>query len=353
MKKKTIIIGVIIVAVIGAMTLTLVRNKKTIDSRMEVKTADTEIAVTVAAVEAKTIDGSLKSVGTAEANRAVTIASEAMGKVTEVHFKLGDFVREGAVLVQVDDDLKRLALETAQLNCDKFREDYDRYKTLRGGDAVSETQLRDMKLGFENAAIQLENAKKQLSNTQIIAPFSGYITRRNVEPGALLNTGTQVADIVDVSELKVALRIPESDVYALRQGQEASLTASVHPEAVYTGKVSHIGLQGDNAHTYPVEIIVPNSREYPLKAGTYVNVQINAGQSVAALMIPRDAIVSSVKEPSVYLIDGNVVRLTRIATGRDRGEYLEVLSGLKENDRVVTAGQINLTDGVKISIINR
>jgi hypothetical protein len=115
--------------------------------------------------------------------------------------------------------------------------------------------------------------------------------------------------------------------------------------------VSHIGLQGDNAHTYPVEIIVPNSREYPLKAGTYVNVQINAGQSAAALMIPRDAIVSSVKEPSVYLIDGSLVRLTRITTGRDRGEYLEVLSGLSENDRVVTNGQITLMDGANISVI--
>jgi RND family efflux transporter MFP subunit len=224
---------------------------------------------------------------------------------------------------------------------------------LRGGDAVSETQLRDMKLGFENAAIQLENAKKQLSNTQVLAPFSGYITRRNVEPGAFINIGAQVADIVDVSELKVALRVPESDVYALRQGQEASLTASVYPEAVYTGKVSHIGLQGDNAHTYPVEIIVPNSREYPLKAGTYVNVQINAVGAKnfsPLLMIPRDAIVSSVKEPSVYLIDDSLARLTRITTGRDRGEYLEVLSGLNGNDRIVTNGQINLMDGAKVSI---
>jgi RND family efflux transporter MFP subunit len=352
MKKKTIIIGIIIVAVIGAMVWKLAVNKNTIDSRREVKIVDTEIAVTVAAVATRTIDGSLKLVGTAEANRAVSIASEVMGKVTEVHFKLGDFVREGAVLVQVDDELKRLALETAQLSYDKFKEDYERYRTLRGGDAVSEIQLRDMKLGFENAAIQLDNAKKQLSNTQVVAPFSGYITRRNVEPGALLNVGVPVADMVDVSELKVSLRVPENDVYALRQGQEVTLTASIYPEAVYAGKVSHTGLQGDNAHTYPVEIIVPNSHEYPLKAGTYVNVQINAGQPAPALMIPRNAIVSSVKEPSVYLIDGDVARLTRITTGRDGGEYLEVLSGLNENDRVVISGQINLADGTKVSIAN-
>jgi hypothetical protein len=99
-----------------------------------------------------------------------------------------------------------------------------------------------------------------------------------------------------------------------------------------------------------VEIIVPNSREYPLKAGTYVNVQINAGQSAPALMIPRDAIVSSVKEPSVYLISGETAQLTRITTGRDSGEYLEVLSGLNENDKIVVTGQINLADGAKVSI---
>ena len=352
MKKNTIIIVIIVVAVVGAIAFTLTKNKQLIDSRKEVKTVDTEIAVTIAAAETKTIDGTLKLVGTAEANRAVTIASEAMGKITKVNFKLGDFVREGVVLVQVDDELKRLALETAQLNYDKFKEDYERYKTLRDGDAVSEIQLRDMKLGLENAAIQLENAKKQLSNTRVVAPFSGYITRRNVEPGALINIGTAVADIVDVSELKVTLRITESDVYALRQGQEVSLTVSVYPEAVYTGKVSHIGLQGDNAHTYPVEIIVPNSREYPLKAGTYVNVQVNAGQSASMLVIPRDAIVSSIKEPSVYLIDNNIARLTRITTGRDRGEYLEILSGLNENDRVVISGQINLTEGAKVRVKN-
>lgn len=166
----------------------------------------------------------------------------------------------------------------------------------------------------------------------------------------MLNIGVPVADMVDVSELKVALRVPKNDVYALRQGREVRLTASVHPEAVYTGKVSHTGLQGDNAHTYPVEIIVSNSREYPLKAGTYVNVLINAGQSASAPMIPREAIVSSVKEPLVYLIDGNIARLTRITTGRDSGEYLEVLSGVNENDHVVISGQINLADGAKVSI---
>jgi multidrug efflux pump subunit AcrA (membrane-fusion protein) len=68
-------------------------------------------------------------------------------------------------------------------------------------------------------------------------------------------------------------------------------------------------------------------------------------------MIPRDALVSSVKEPSVYVVNDDVVRLTKITTGRGYNDYLEVFAGLNEGDRVVTNGQINLTDGTKVSVI--
>ncbi len=353
MKKKSIIISAILVAIISIVSWKLVNNKKTIDSRKEVKTVLTEIAVTVVPAEMKTIDGNLKLVGTAEAERTVSVASVSAGRITRVNFKLGDFVNKGTVLAQVDDEYKRLSLETAQLNYNKFKEDYERFQVLREGDAASEIQLRDMKLGFENASIQLENAKKQWEDTRVVAPYSGYITLQNAEEGAYVNVGTAVAGIVDIAQLKITLMISENSVYTIRQGQEAIVTASVYPKATYKGKVYHISPQGDNAHTYPVEIIVPNSKEYPLKAGTYVNVQINMGQSAPSLMIPREAIVSSVKEPSVYVVSDDMAKLTRIVTGRDAGSYLEVLSGLNENDLVVTNGQINLMDGAKVSIINK
>lgn len=353
MKKKSIIISAILVAIISIVSWKLVNNKKTIDSRKEVKTVLTEIAVTVVPAEMKTIDGNLKLVGTAEAERTVSVASVSAGRITRVNFKLGDFLNKGTVLAQVDDEYKRLSLETAQLNYNKFKEDYERFQVLREGDAASEIQLRDMKLGFENASIQLENAKKQWEDTRVVAPYSGYITLQNAEEGAYVNVGTAVAGIVDIAQLKITLMISENSVYTIRQGQEAIVTASVYPKATYKGKVYHISPQGDNAHTYPVEIIVPNSKEYPLKAGTYVNVQINMGQSAPSLMIPREAIVSSVKEPSVYVVSDDMAKLTRIVTGRDAGSYLEVLSGLNENDLVVTNGQINLMDGAKVSIINK
>ena len=223
---------------------------------------------------------------------------------------------------------------------------------MRKGDAVSDTQLRDIRLAYENADIQLENAKKQWDDTNIAAPFSGYITSQNTEIGAYVNVGTVIAGIADISELKVVLDVSESTAYELHQGQLINVTTVVHPEAVYKGKISNISPKASTSHTYPVEVLISNNGKDKLKAGTYVNVSVNMGKSGKALMIPRDAIVSSVKDPSVYVVTNNTAKLVKITTGRSFNSNLEVVAGLAQGDKVVTNGQINLTEGSKVSVIN-
>lgn len=352
MKKNTIIVSATIVVLLSLMTWTLASNKKVIDSRKEVKTAQSDIAVAVASTEMKETNGDLELVGTAQPCKEVNIASESAGKIVQVNFKMGDFVTKGKVLAKIDDTYKRLAYNNAKLNFDKYKDDLNRYQALRNGDAISDTQLRDIKLGYENAAIQLENAKKQWDDTKITAPFSGYITAQNTELGAYVNVGAAIAGIADISELKVVLDVSETNAYELRQGQQINVTTDVHPEARYTGKISNISPKASASHTYPVEVLISNNGKDKLKAGTYVNVSVNMGKSGKALMIPREAIVSSVKDPSVYVIAGNTAKLVKINTGRSFNSNLEVVAGLSEGDKVVTNGQINLIDGAKVSVIN-
>ena len=350
MKRKSILVSVIIVAVFGAMGWKLVSNKKTIDSRKVVKEITEKIGVSIAVAEIRETSNQLELVGTAEADKTVMVAAESAGKIVQINFNLGDYVSKGAVLAKVDDTNKRLAVENAQLNYDKYKEDLERFQILRKSDAVSETQLRDMRLAFENASIQLENAKKQLEETKITAPFSGIITSKKSELGAYVNAGTSIAGMADIAQLKVTLSVSESNVYELHKGQEVSIRADVYPDVVFKGNISSVSSQG-NAHTYPVEIVIPNNTKNPLKAGTYVKVNVDLKQSGKLLMIPRDAIVSSVKDPSVYVLEGENVKLTKITIGRDYESYLEVISGLNEGDKVVINGQINLTDGSRASII--
>ena len=144
----------------------------------------------------------------------------------------------------------------------------------------------------------------------------------------------------------------ESNAYELREGQQVNIIADVNTEANFSGKISNISPKASASHTYPVEIIISNNGKDKLKAGTYVNVSVNMGKSGKALMIPRDAIVSSVKDPSVYVVNDNAVKLVKITTGRSFNSNLEVAAGLNEGDKVVTNGQINLMDGAKVSILN-
>ena len=352
MKKKTIIIVATLVVLLGAMVITLASNKKVIDQNKQVKTTETNIAVSVVSTEMKETNANLELVGTAQPSKEVSVASESSGKIVQVNFKMGDFVAQGKVLAKIDDTYKRLAYENASLTFNKCKEDLTRYEALRKGDAVSDTQLRDTRLAYENANIQLENAKKQWDDTKITAPFSGYITSQNTELGAYVNAGTVIAGIADISELKVVLDVSESNAYELKPGQQISVTTDVHPDAVYKGKISTISPKASASHTYPVEILISNTGKDKLKAGTYVNVSVNMAKSGKALMIPRDAIVSSVKDPSVYVVTNNTAKLVKITTGRSFNSNLEVIAGLVEGDKVVTNGQINLTEGSKVSVIN-
>ena len=351
MEKKTIIAVLTAVVLLGIMTMTLASNKKEINSRKEVKTTEINIAVTVASAEMKVTNMDLDLVGTTQAAREVNIASESSGKIVVVNFRMGDYVTQGNVLAIIDDTYKRLAYENAKLNYNKCKDDISRYQALREGDAVSDTQLRDIKLAYENADIQLENAKKQWDDTKIIAPFSGYITSQNTELGAYVNAGTMIAGIADISQLKVVFDVSETNAYELQRGQTVIVTTDVHPEASYKGTISNISPKASASHTYPVEIMITNNGKDKLKAGTYVKVNVNMSNKEKVLMIPRDAIVSSLKDPSVYLVKNNIAQLMKIGVGRNFDSFIEVVSGLNEGDQVVTNGQINLTGSSKVSVI--
>jgi len=351
MKSKGIIIGISVVAITGLMVMKLFANKAEVDSRKVINSGQENVAVSVATAEMRATSGKLNLVGTAMPDKEVIVAAETSGKIVQVNFKLGDFVNAGSVLAKVDDTYKRLAFETALLNFNKFREDYERYQVLREGDAVTETQLRDMKMAYENAKIQLENAKKQLDDSNIVAPFSGYITSKNTELGAFVGMGTPIAGIADISQLKVTLSVSENNVYQLQKGQAVSVSTDIYPDMTYSGNIANISPKGSNTHTYPIEIMIANNSKNPLKAGTYVNVLVDLGEDGKSLMIPRDAIVSSVKDPSVYVVNNGIAQLTKITTGQNHDAYLAVTSGLKSGDQVVTNGQINLSDGAMVWVM--
>ena len=147
MKKVAIIVTVsVIVVCVGLMAWKLSANKKEIDTKKEVNTTIESIAVTTVNVQKQSTKTDLSFTGITEANQNVKVASKASGEIKEINFKLGDYVSKGQVLARVDDAYAKFALENAKINYQKYEEDLKRYKTLHEGDAVSETQLRDIQV---------------------------------------------------------------------------------------------------------------------------------------------------------------------------------------------------------------
>lgn len=350
MKRITIIL--IILGVVGLVAFRLISNKQKINANNQVKEGQVKVAVNIAKAENRLSENNLTMVGTVNPEQVIDIKSEVAGKVTSLNIELGDHVKKGQVLAHIDNTIRALGVDNAQQALADAKTNLERYTNLYNGGAATKAQLEQYQMAYENAQNQLTQARKELSNTTITAPISGIVTNKMIESGAFVNVAMPIATVVDVSELKVNLKVPEKDVYLLKEGDTVIISTSVFPGELFEGKITFVSPKGDEAHNYPVEVSLKNRSDKQLKAGTYVDVAFNEKGNVPTLQIPREALTGSIQDAKVFVVgDNNIARLRPITVGKDNGSWLEVRSGLKEGDRVVTTGQINLTDSTEVSII--
>jgi RND family efflux transporter MFP subunit len=348
--KKFITIAVII-AFLALIVLRLVSNKEKIDATKNIKTDLSYVAVNVVKAQKMSLNDSLKLIGYLDAFSEVDIAAEASGVITSINADLGDVKAKGSVIATIDDKLKQLAVRKAKVDLDKTTKNLERYKNLYNGGTATEQQLDDAQTLYDNAVIQLEQAQKQLDDATVKAPITGVVSRKNVEKGEFVNMGSPMVTLVDISRFKIKLNVSESNVYQLSKGDLTTVSTDVYPGVQFEGKVSYISSKGDDTHNYPVEIEMVNSKEYPLKSGTFANVLIRLPVRAEALCIPREAILGGINDAKVYVAENGKasLRLVTVRGGNDR--LVEVVSGLNENEQVVVNGLINLADGKKIKII--
>jgi membrane fusion protein, multidrug efflux system len=350
--KRIIIITIIIIALIGACTVTLLYNKKKIDEKSKMEGNLESIPVYVMAIKMAPIAGDFEVNGSFAAIHELILMSEGQGKVIDLLVDNGEFVMNGQVIARLDDDLIRSQLSLAEAALDKARSDVKKYEGLLKVDATSSQQVEDVKLGLKKSETDVATLKKQLDFATIKAPIQGTITKRFIEKGSLVMPGTPVAEIVDVSHLKFIANATESEVVQIRHGQQISITSSIFPGITYRGTVVSVGVKADEARRFPVEIEMVNDAFHPLKAGMFGTGTFGSGSPRQALVIPRNAIVGSIKNPKIYVVQKNKAILKDIRIGSANDYEVEIVDGLKEGDLVVTSGQINLDNNIIVKVIN-
>lgn len=342
-----IITGVAIVALIA---IKLVNNKKTTDSKVYQYDKEKPIAVSVDTVRLQTIDEANTYTGTFEPNKETKISADIQGKINAVLVDVGSNVSKGQTLIQLDNSLLKLQLQTVEVQIEGLEDDVKRYTILTQADAVQGVQLEKAKLGLKAAKVQKSTVLEQIKKSTIKAPFKGVVTAKLNEEGSYAAPGIPLLQITDISRLRFTVNVPENDLVKFQTNQTYKISADVYPDISLSGKVTLTGSKANMGNSFPVQFQVDNTKDLAIKSGMFGKVYFSNNKQVQGFLIPTSAIISNQDKAQVYVVKNGKAVLQPIVTSINVDNKTIVTSGLNEDDIVVINGFINLFDGANVTV---
>ena len=309
---------------------------------------------------------------------SVPVIPKVSGTVARVHVKVGDRVRKGDVLFEIEDrqyslqvkqaeavrraakaavSQAELALANAEEELARAKEFYERQMLSRQQLDAVELQYESAKAGYQSAvegekqaAIGLEMADLQLKYTRVTAEISGTIAEFNVEEGGVCAPGTPTGIIIDHSKMKAKVFVPETQVTLIKPGDMVSLTANAWPGRVFSGRILTVSpLASQQNRQFPVEIIVDNTGGQ-LSAGMLGSVALVTAVAKDALLIPTAAVLYDGARTYTYVVENNRAVRREITVSLESREQAAVAAGLAEGDLVITRGQHQVKDGTLVEV---
>jgi membrane fusion protein (multidrug efflux system) len=310
------------------------------------------VQVATAPVRQAPVVERIESIGTARAREAITVTSRVSGIVAAINFEEGQHVAAGHVLIELDRSQQVAAHDRARAAADDARTRLNRARQLRATQAVAEAQIDQLEAALRQAEAQVREAAARIEEMKIIAPFAGRVGLRQVSLGALIQPGTAVTTLDDLSRLRVEFAVPEVFVARLATGQRVDATSPAFGERRFAGVVTAIDTRIDPA-TRSVRAIAefPNPDE-SLKPGLFLNIALTLSERPTALLVPEEAIDPVGDRAFVFAVrNGRAVRQQVKLGTRVRGE-VEVLEGIAPDEQVVVRGLQRLRDGVPVNVVD-
>ena len=340
------------VAIVGLVIFKLASNKKTTENRVYQYDKEKPIPVSVDTIQLQNILDAGNYTGNFEPNKETKISADIQGKINAVLVDVGSYVSKGQTLIQLDNSLLKLQLQTVEVQIEGLEDDVKRYTILTEADAVQGVQLEKARLGLKSAKIQRATLLEQISKTSVKAPFNGVVTAKLNEEGGFAAPGVPLLQITDISTLRFTVNVPENDLVKFQNNQTYKINADVYPDISLSGKVSMIGSKANMGNSFPIQFQVANTKNLSIKPGMFGKVNLSESEQVQGILIPTSAITEENGIAKVYVIKNGKAVLQAITTSKTIGNKTLVSSGLNENDIIVTNGFINLFDGANISIKN-
>lgn len=346
-KIAAIIVGVVVIA---GLVLKLKSNKDIAEKSVYQYEREKPISVEAKKLQLANVDGDLSFSGTFEPYKESKISAEQPGKINRIMVDVGNAVKKGQTLVQLDHTLLDLQLQSVLVQIEGMDKDVHRYAILSQADAIQGVQLEKAELGLKSANIQKATLMEQIAKTTVRAPFDGIITAKLNEEGAFAAPGIPLLQITDISQLKFTINVSESDLKLFPAKQSQVISSDAFPDISLEGKDLMVGSKANLGSSFPIQFLVRNTLDLKIKSGMFGKVNLKREQDIRSILIPSASILGSSSLPQVYLVKNGKAILQNITVSERIGNKTIVSSGLNEGDILVTSGFINLFEGANVSI---
>lgn len=310
------------------------------------------VPVNVTEISTGAISSYISATANLVAENEVKIIGEAEGRVTQLLVEEGDFVQKGQTLAVLNKDDAEILLAKAKVRSDNASVAYNRAKEMFDKELMSKGDYEKAEMDKSVADQELAEMQWRLSKTTIRAPFAGRVTERKIQTGSHVRPGEELFTVTDYDPLVALIYLPETDVLSLEQGREVRLNLKADEKVTFNGRISQISPVVDTATgtvKVKVEAIQPPKMVRP---GSFVSVNIIRETKSDAVLLPREAVIRELRDAHVFVMDGENKAAKRvIQLGIEEGANVQVLSGVKAGDKVITAGQGGLKDGSPVKIL--
>ncbi len=353
------IVGIIVVvgALAGIKTIQIVRMTEASEQQGDPRPT----AVTSFEVARRSWGERISAVGSLEAVQGVMVSTELPGKVVEIAFEPGTQVRQEQMLIRQDTSSERARLPGAEAEAERARLHYERMKSLRQQNVVSQAEYDDAEAAYRQARSQVDDIKSVIEKKTIRAPFAGSLGVRLVNMGQSLGEAQPVVSLQTLDPIYVNFSLPQQQISLISAGDKIRVKADGVAGDFLTGRITTINPDLDpTTRNVKVQATVDNSSKV-LRPGMYVTVEVVLPQKKDVRVIPASAILYAPYGNSVFVIeerdgeDGRsrqVARQQFVRLGEARGDFISVLDGVGEGETVVSTGAFKLRNGQPVRVDN-
>lgn len=294
--------------------------------------------------------------GSVKEKRMTSLSFRVGGPIVKLNVETGDFVQKGEVIAEIDPRDYKLQLKSTEAQYLQIKGEYSRYQQLFDHDKIPANSYEKIKSAFQMAETAYNNAKNQLKDTELRAPYSGYVFEKFIENHQTIGPGQAIISLLDLSELEVVVSVPENQISRLRTSNSALLDVPNAQIEKMPIQLFSIGEKTQKNGMYEVKYIFKNSEDIPVSPGMTAEVNIRFQSEQQALTIPSSSLFYKDGKTCVWIYNhsSQTIKQKEIKV---QGYYSEtlmiVLDGLTKGDSIVTTGVSYLSNGEKVEPIKK